>query len=142
MIDQPYLTEYYSIKINSALAINDVTLPSATVGVFSAGTIPYYAERYSIDFLGKMDKYVASLPPDLSGNISWAGMYSVPGHNKYNLDYSIKKLLPTYIQYPNWRGDDITDWANKNYVLVKYKGISLWLRKDSTDVNWEILDTR
>ena len=37
-------------------------------------------------------------------------MISVPGHNKYDLDYSIKQLRPTYVEASAWGAQDITEW--------------------------------
>lgn len=138
-IHKPFETDKYGSFVNTALVLNEITTEDATVGVYFAGVIPYYTNRKAIDFLGKNDKYIARLPPDLSGAVSWSGMYSVPGHNKYDLDYSIKRLLPTYIQYPIWKGQNILSWASENYVVVNYKGVTLWLRKGSNEVKWQML---
>jgi hypothetical protein len=138
-IRKPYETDKYESFVNTALILNEVTTPEATVGVYYAGVIPYYTDRKAIDFLGKSDIYIARLPPDLSGAVAWNGMYSVPGHNKYDLNYSIKQLLPTYIQYPIWKGQNILTWALENYVVVDYKGVELWLRKGTHDVKWQML---
>ena len=83
--------------VNISVAINAATKTGASVGVIRAGTIPYYTGRIAVDYLGKNDPHIANLPPDLSGQISWNGMYSVSGHNKYDLEYSIKEQLPTYV---------------------------------------------
>jgi len=136
---KPYETDNYESFVNTAIILNEVTTPDATVGVYYAGVIPYYTDRTAVDFLGKSDKYIARLPPDLSGAVSWNGMYSVPGHNKYDLDYSIKRLLPTYIQYPIWKGQNILSWASENYAVVNYKGETLWLKKGVPEVQWKVL---
>jgi hypothetical protein len=120
-----------------AIAINELTDENATIGVFWAGTIPYYADRPAIDFLGKSDPYIASLPPDLSGAMGWLGMTSVPGHNKYDLNYSIKTLLPTYVQEFEVGSQNLNDWGAEHYVNVKYHGIRLYLLKDSPHVDWD-----
>lgn len=120
-----------------AIAINALTDENATIGVFWAGTIPYYADRPAIDFLGKSDPYIANLPPDLSGQMSWFGMNSVPGHNKYDLNYSIKQLLPTYVQEFEVGSQNLNDWGAEHYVNIKYEGIRLYLLKDSPHVNWD-----
>ena len=120
-----------------AIAINELTDENATIGVFWAGTIPYYADRPAIDFLGKSDPYIASLPPDLSGQMSWLGMNSVPGHNKYDLNYSIKTLMPTYVQEFEVGSQNLNEWGAEHYVNVKYEGIRLYLLKDSPHVDWD-----
>jgi hypothetical protein len=116
-----------------------VTTPDATVGVFWAGTIPYYSGRSAVDFLGKSDQYIASLPADYDHGLPGARLVSVPGHNKYDLDYSIKQLQPTYIQDLDWGGDDLSAWAGTRYRIVRYRGLMLFLLRDSPDVLWEKL---
>lgn len=120
-------------NVNHAVAINHLTTPDATVGVIWAGSIPYYTGRLAIDFLGKADKHVARLAPDLS-EPAWYGMRGVPGHNKYDLHYSIKQKKPTYVQDLKWGQQDISTWAEDKYVEVEYKGIRLYLDKDSPAV--------
>jgi hypothetical protein len=57
-----------------------------------------------------------------------------PGHNKSNLQYSIKELRPTYTE-----GFDpgVVDWAKSEYVKVSYEGVPLYLLKSSEDVRWD-----
>ncbi len=134
---EPYQVRANRINVNTAIAISQIANSNASVAVFWAGTISYYTGLRSIDMLGKSDKYIASLSPDTSGAISWNGMRSVPGHNKYDLRYSIMILRPTYVQGFSWGLDDISTWAKQNYEKVQYKGVDLWLLKDSKDVFWE-----
>lgn len=134
---KPYTTRDNQANVNRAIVINQLTTPDATVGVFWSGVVPYFADRRAIDFLGKSDRYIAQLAPDLSGKVSDYGMSSIPGHNKYNLNYSIKKLKPTYVQGFQWGKQDLYEWAQSNYVYVKYDGISLFFLKDSPSVLWE-----
>jgi arabinofuranosyltransferase len=135
-LDKPYATTHNQINVNIAIALNQLTTGQATIGVYWAGAIPYYSDRRAIDFLGKSDRYIAQLPPDMSGKVAWLGMNSVPGHNKYDLDYSIKILKPTYVQGFEWGRQDLTRWAASRYVQIEYDGISLYLQKDSPAVLW------
>ena len=137
MKDKPYQADANKSNVYVALAIDQITTKDASLGVFWAGALPYYSDRKAIDFLGKSDKYIASLPPDMSGSVGWNGIGSVPGHNKYDLIYSIIKLKPTYVEDVKWGLQDLTDWARTNYVPVHYKGVDLLLLKDSPDVLWE-----
>lgn len=139
--DRPYLVLEAGNNINLALAINDLTTETATVGVIWAGIIPYYTEREAIDFLGKSDPYIAALPPDLSGQAGWNGMKSVPGHNKYNLAYSIQQQQPTFVQDLRWAGDNLYAWGRDMYVIAIYKGVPLFLRKNAPEVNWERVES-
>lgn len=123
--------------IETAIALNEITTPDATIGVFYAGVLPYYLDRYAIDFLGKSDKYIAHLEPDTSGSVAWNGMTSVPGHNKYDLGYSIQTLRPTYVEQFYWGNEEVVGWAEDNYKRVKYNDIGLYLLKDSPYVYWD-----
>jgi arabinofuranosyltransferase len=140
LLTRPYEAKSNENHVNTAIAINHLTTPAATIGVSSAGTVPYYSDRFAIDFLGKSDKYIARLPPDLTGTAHYYKMLSLPGHNKYDLNYSIKTLRPTYVQIAGWGNQILDDWVEARYATVNYKGVKLYLRKDSEDVLWDIVD--
>jgi len=123
--------------VEVAIAINELTDEGATVGVFWAGSLPYYVDRVAIDFLGKSDKYIANLPPDTSGQSSGFEMNSMPGHNKYDLTYSIQTLLPTYVEEFDWGTQKLSEWAEDYYVRVKYNDAKLYLLKGSPNVRWD-----
>jgi hypothetical protein len=135
--DRPFYVSANQHNVNTALALQEITTPDATVGLLWAGAIPYYSERKGIDFLGKSDRYIAKLPPDLSGKVSGNGVKSLPGHNKYDLSYSIGKLRPTFVQEFKWGGQDLSIWAETRYVEVEYKGMLLYLLKNSPAVQWD-----
>lgn len=136
-LTKPFSSEFNQRNVNNAIVLDSVTTEDASLGVYWAGSIPYFTNRKSIDFLGKTDKYVAHLKPDVSGAISWGGMVSVPGHNKYDLNYSIATLLPTYVQGFVWGKQDLSQCAKTHYVEVDYEGIKLFLLKDSPAILWE-----
>ena len=125
-------------RVNVALALERFTTPDASVGVFGAGTVPYYSGRPAMDFLGKSDPRIARLAPDLSD--SWSPgvdprtpKISRPGHNKYDLEYSIEELRPTYAQGFEWNGQSVLDWAKDEYVRVTYDGEGA----SSEEASWE-----
>ena len=119
-----------------AVALSELTRAEASVGVFWAGAIPYYSNRYSVDFLGKCDEVVSRLPPDTSGSVSWAGMFSVPGHNKYDLDYSIKKLMPDYVEGLRYGRQNLSEWGSDRYLEISWHDVKLYLKKASPNVFW------
>lgn len=129
------------VNTNTAIAIEALTSPGASVGVIWAGTLPYYTDRTGVDFLGKSDARIAHLPADISGAVSWGGMISVPGHNKYDLEYSIVQLQPTYAQGYSWGYQTVKPWFMDHYVRVEYHGATgtktVFLLKDSPLVCWE-----
>jgi hypothetical protein len=130
-------------RINIAIAIDQLTTPDATVGVFDAGAIPYYTGRPAIDYLGKADRRIARMAPDPSGfpKMEFFGRkIDNPGHNKYDLEYSIIKLRPTYSRGFVWGGQNALGWARSEYVMVVYKGTLLNFLKDSEDVRWDDIE--
>jgi len=130
----PYQTPSNRNNVNVAVAINSVTNPQLSVGVFWAGTLPYYTHRYAVDFLGKSDTYIAHLPPVEDTTVN-----TMPGHNKFDLTYSILSLQPDYVPGFSWGGKDITEEARPLYVLAEYKGVKMFLLEDSNKVNWDLV---
>jgi hypothetical protein len=127
-------------RVNVALTIERFTTPDATVGVFDAGAIPYYTGRPAIDFLGKADSRIARLAPDPSGLPRvryFEGRIYNPGHNKYDLEYSIKESRPDFARAFMWGGQNVLDWARSEYDTVVYKGTRVNFLKDSGDVRWD-----
>jgi hypothetical protein len=130
-------------RINIALTIERFTTPDATVGVFDAGAIPYYTGRPAIDFLGKADPRIARLAPDPSGFPRmkfFQGEIYNPGHNKYDLGYSIIESKPTYVRGFVWGGQSTLAWAESEYIMVFYKGTLVNFLKDSEDVRWDDIE--
>lgn len=151
--DRPFLSELLLVappfqvpdnarNVNKAIAIDALTTEEASVGGCWAGAIPYYTGRRAVDFLGKSDAHVARLAPDLSGSVGWAGMRSVPGHNKYDLHYSLQTLLPTWAERFRWGRQDLTDWGRDHYVRIEYQGMALDLRKGAPEVRWSAVTAR
>jgi len=136
---KPYQVKNNQYNVNIAVALNDILRQDATVGVFWAGTIPYYVDNTAIDFLGKSDAYIAELPPDLSGSVSWDGMNSVPGHNKYDLTYSIVLLKPDFVPKFLHGNQDVYSIVKDDYIKVEYRETTLYLLKNSPNIKWEKL---
>ncbi|MBN1231814.1 MAG: hypothetical protein JXA60_00470 [Candidatus Coatesbacteria bacterium] len=132
----PFTVNSNFILLNEALAVDKITKPSATLAVTFAGIIPYFTDRSCHDMLGKTDRYIAGLPPRLKDSVAWHGMNFVPGHNKYDLHYSILEKRPTYVQSFISGKDNITIEASEIYDLVNYDGIELRLKRGSDDIYW------
>ena len=69
-------------------------------------------------------------------------MYSVPGHNKYDLTYSIQKLEPTLHRGQPLGRAGPHSWVSAHYAAVEYRGVTLLLKRDSAEVKWDLLPTR
>jgi hypothetical protein len=134
--ETPFDVHGNRIMVNIALALADVTTPDATLGVVRAGAVVFFSERLGIDFLGKNDPHVARLPPDLVGDPQ-DGLPSLPGHNKYDLEYSIGRLRPTYVTLAAWGRQDMRTFVRAHYAVVTYRGIPLVLREGDPRVRWE-----
>lgn len=74
------------------LVLSEATWPDTEVGVFWAGTLPYFSHRQAVDMLGKNDAYIARLPAN-EGSLK-------PGHNKFDYDYSLGELQPDFVVSP------------------------------------------
>ena len=120
-----------------ATILSAITRLEASIGVFWAGAIPYYTGRYSVDFLGKCDEVISRLTPDTSQRFQWnKSMFTRPGHNKYDLNYSIKKLMPDYVQGLQYYHHDLRNLAEDRYTLIANGRVGLYLKKDSPNVLW------
>jgi hypothetical protein len=144
--DQPFMRElrlqippykYYLNRrsVKTGLELSRYAKPEASVAVMAAGTVPYYSGLRGVDVLGKSDRHIARLPP------RGVGTTITPGHNKYDLHYSIETLRPDVI-YDGlaWARDEpaILTFVNRNYVAAG----SFWFRRDSPNVLWNMLPSR
>lgn len=68
------------------LLFDETLAPDATFAVSWAGSTPYFADRTAVDLLGKSDPVIAHMPPVIPE--------FVPGHNRWDLRYSIGQLRP------------------------------------------------
>ena len=139
-LNPPYQVDENKANVDTAIALLNTTTGDASVGVIWAGTIPFYSGRYAIDFLGKTDPHIAHLPPELGGASRRGSMLTWPGHNKYDLEYSIGALKPTYVQTFDWGRQHLAQLKREEYKQGAYQGIELWLLEDSPSVLWGNLD--
>jgi len=93
------------------LYLRDELPATATIASTWLGAPSYYSGLTSFDILGKTDKVVARMVPALSFR---------PGHNKFDLDYSIGKLQPDMVMVPG------NDYSKYGYVPLRN---SLWMRQ-------------
>lgn len=132
--------KYNKLNISYALGMNDFMNNQGTSGVFWAGTIPYYTDFHYIDFLGKMDEKIASkevyVARDKHGNF----LSSHPGHNKFDLHYSIIELAPDVIQNIAWMNENAAVYDGFNYKLYEYKGSLYWVLQSSENINFTLLN--
>ena len=94
LVDVPAQKSLNRLALITALALGNLA-PKRTpiVGIFLAGTIPYFNPSIRFhDMLGKNDPFIAQTRPH-SGD---------PGHNRWDYDYSLDKVQPDLIitSYP------------------------------------------
>jgi hypothetical protein len=122
----PYSVFYNASNVRTGLGLEKLLKPGARVGVLWAGAIPYYSGALAIDFLGKCDKHIARLA---------AIPQEMPGHNKHNLQYSIRQLEPDFVQQYYWQGDTQQEFVEANYLMYG----NCWYRKNSSKINWDLM---
>ncbi|MGH7291017.1 MAG: hypothetical protein ACREJT_07405 [Myxococcota bacterium] len=72
----------------AGLCLRRHTPTDARIAVVWAGSMPYYADRFAIDLLGKMDREIAATVPKAK---------FLPGHNKWDYAYSIATYKPDFV---------------------------------------------
>ncbi|MEI7727575.1 MAG: hypothetical protein WCK09_20875, partial [Bacteroidota bacterium] len=75
--------------VKTGLNIQSLTTPETTIAVVWGGAIPYFAHRYTVDLMGKMDRTIAK------SNARTKEFF--PGHTKWNYGFSIFKYHPDIV---------------------------------------------
>jgi hypothetical protein len=75
--------------VKTGLKIQSLTAPETTIAVVWGGAIPYFAHRYTVDLMGKMDRTIAKSNSRMKE--FW------PGHTKWNYGFSVYKYHPDLI---------------------------------------------
>ncbi len=142
---KPLYVDYDIQKIREALWLKGNTKPDATIAVYSAGTLPYFAHRPTIDILGKSDKYISKLPmrlpndnqPAVNPWSNWRLFW--PGHMKYDYNYSIGQLQPDVVQGLWDNEEQGTHFLDKDYIKVDMgkTGGDCWFHRNSPNILWK-----
>ena len=82
----------YPDSVRAGLFVKTHTPENAVIGDTWGGVPGYFSERRGIDFLGKCERHVGHMAAVTKG--------TVPGHNKFDFDYSIGKLHPDFVLAP------------------------------------------
>lgn len=133
----PYNVQRTHDQVRRALAWKQIAGPNATALLFNAGTLPYFWDGKAYDALGKMDTAIARFDPDLS--VAWDGMQGVPGHAKFDLNYSLATLKPDYIEKWIWFSQDMSSLVLTDYAAVTSLAgdVVLCVRKGSPNIQWD-----
>ncbi len=124
-------------EVKQALLLRKVTTSEATILVARAGTIPYFSDRYSIDLLGKNDRYLAHEPMRRMSS----GLHKLiefrPGHMKWDYDYSVGQQKPDVIVQLWEHGDQAKEYLEKYYRRVKLLDQCVYVKEGSANVLWD-----
>ena len=118
--------------------LREVTSSSAVIAVMWAGAPGYLSDRSLIDMFGKSDRIIATGDPAIDPQTGTAYPF-IPGHNKWNYEYSIETLQPDVVFQ---LGDDrrsaesqILEWGYERRCLSD--GWVSYFRSDSELVEWD-----
>jgi arabinofuranosyltransferase len=128
----PYLVDENRKNVRLAIELARLVTPEARLGLIAAGVTGYYSDNEIVDFLGKTDPHIAQLPPDL--HFGFHDLSTVPGHNKYDLNYSIVQLRPDYVQVDSWGRQTVRPFVDEHYQRVG----RLLLLRGSPRVRWDV----
>ena len=118
-----------------------VTTPDAVIAVQGAGASQYFSHRPMVDVLGKSDKHIAKGPAATDAFL--------PGHNKWNVAYSVGKLQPDVVaQIPYAPDAELRRFGYSPMRLrqgrfagtIEYANESVvYVRRDSPNVRFNFL---
>jgi hypothetical protein len=129
--------------VEEALLLRRATTPEASIAVVRAGTIPYFADRYTIDLLGKNDANIARGPVNVPSGGRLGFREFRPGHMKFDFAHSIGHLQPDVIVHLRRRtalAKPFLDAGQYTDVLLAERCV--FARRESPRVLWDRLPGR
>jgi hypothetical protein len=133
---QPIFVEANKEYLRMVQAIDLFTTPQAKLAVVSAGSIPYFSGRPSIDLLGKNDRFIAHQPNHLPASIADIR----PGHMKWDYDYSIGQLKPDVIVQLWGDSAPAEVYLQEFYTVIEVDGLQFSVRTGSPEIIWELFE--
>jgi hypothetical protein len=126
--------------VRTGLALKELTSPDAKIAG-PAGAESYFSDRYSVDILGKTDRYIAHLK---AKDLNPEGC--TPGHNKWDFNYSIIISQPdivTYIGRTFLDSQEKRRYFVEHYDQFEFQGFDkhkelIYCRKNSHKLNWDM----
>ena len=123
--------------VRRAVLLGRFTEPEAAVAVVWAGSLPYFADRYAIDLLGKNDPKIAF---EKMHTESAAGKSFWPGHLKWDYDYSIGQLKPDVVVGVWGLEPKNIPSLQRDYLPTRFGGYLWYIRRGSPHIRWSALD--
>ena len=125
-------------EVEEALLLRRVTTPDAVIAVARAGTIPYFADRPSINLLGKTDSHIAREASRVSAGRKRFVDFR-PGHTKYDYRYSIEQQRPDVVVQLWHDRDEVLPYLRTFYTRVSLGGTCVYVQNLSPRVRRESL---
>lgn len=138
LLESPMYTEDNMKNLSRAFAMEEATTEDALIGLYWAGSVPYFIDRACLDFLGKSDKVIARMPirrsPDRMG----------VGHKKWSWTYSLGHRKPDVITRRDGQYLLHSKRFQKNYLKAclgddAEERVTFWVRRDSKRVRWPLV---
>jgi hypothetical protein len=138
LTDKPVFADSVERYALMGLTLHEVTTPDAVIAVITAGNVPYFSERTSIDLLGKNDLFIARGPMRVNSSLFEPGDYR-PGHNKWDYAYSIGEFQPDVVAQI-WEGteEEAAPYL-LNYERYVIDGIPYYFLEDSEKIIWDLI---
>lgn len=142
LLNRPLHVDDHVIMVKKSILIKKITTENARIAVVWAGIIPYFADRYSIDLLGKNDRIIAYQKMRIaSGWKKFICFY--PGHLKWDYRYSIGQLKPDVVVQV-WKGGTLSPLGTLEALEVlehNYKEYLTGIKKqgEASEVKWFLL---
>lgn len=132
LLDPPYGVGLSHVSVALAQRVLEVTDKDARILVGGAGVTPYFADRFSIELLGKTDRTIAreNWKPMVVG-ARWQSF--LPGHFKWDYHHSIAEMKPDLIlNLVVWDQAGAQPWLH-DYSRINLGGFfDGYVRKGST----------
>jgi hypothetical protein len=133
-----YEIDIDKICVRTGLALKDLTSPDAKIAG-PAGAESYFSDRYSVDMLGKTDRYIAHQKSKIQNPEDFR-----PGHNKWDFVYSIITCQPdivTFIDRAFLDNQEKRQYFVEHYDRFEFQGFNthkelIFCRKNSHKLNW------
>jgi hypothetical protein len=136
LLVRPIQTDKNEDMVRQALMVRQITDSEATIAVVWAGAIPYFAERETIDLLGKNDAKIAREKMRFDPSLLSRSFGFWPGHLKWDYDYSIGQLQPDLVLQVWAEPPENIPALNHDYVPVKASNFTWYVRRASRHVMW------
>jgi len=103
--------------------LESATRSDASIAVHWAGIGPYFADRTSLDVLGRSDRHIARMQVERF----------VPGHSKWDWDYVLEIRQPDLIDFESRNLRDHPRFRSDYLVLRVGPTANLFVRRDAGD---------